>query len=183
MPDVPAVPRSPTGLGATGRALWRSVLAGFDLDQHELTLLREACRTADSLDALQARLDNDGVMSHSSQGTRVHPALVELRQQRIAFARLLTALRVPADATPRRSSRRLRDHWRCGMRRRSEPEPNDIKTPAELRRFEPKVWGTDRFAPNRWYAARLAWQSEHGEYPYADPDAVFPDAAFDPSEI
>jgi hypothetical protein len=34
-------------------------------------------------------------MSESSQGVRVHPALVELRQQRIAFARLLTAVRIP----------------------------------------------------------------------------------------
>lgn len=35
-------------------------------------------------------------MSESSQGARVHPALVELRQQRVTFARLPTALRIPA---------------------------------------------------------------------------------------
>jgi hypothetical protein len=34
-------------------------------------------------------------MSSSSQGGRVHPALVELRQQRVTFTRLLTALRIP----------------------------------------------------------------------------------------
>jgi hypothetical protein len=49
----------------------------------------------DSLDDLQALLDAEGITSESSQGLRVHPALVELRQQRIAFARLLTALRIP----------------------------------------------------------------------------------------
>ena len=53
------------------------------------------CRTVDSLDDLQALLDAEGITSESSQGLRVHPALVELRQQRIAFARLLTALRIP----------------------------------------------------------------------------------------
>jgi hypothetical protein len=61
--------------------------------------LRESCRTADSLDDLQALLDAEGITSESSQGLRVHPALVELRQQRIAFARLLTALRIPTGDT------------------------------------------------------------------------------------
>jgi len=93
------VPKPPAGLRASGRALWRAVLNDFDLDQHERTILREACRTADSLDGLQALLDTEGLSAESSQGVRVHPALVELRQQRIAFARLLTALRIPAGET------------------------------------------------------------------------------------
>lgn len=88
--------RPPPGLGTTGRALWRAVVTDYDLDRHELTILREACRTADSLDGLQAILDREGLTSESSQGTRAHPALVELRQQRVTFARLLTALRIPA---------------------------------------------------------------------------------------
>lgn len=93
------LPRPPAGLRKSGRALWRSLLADYELDEHEVTVLREACRTADSLDDLQARLDADGLMSQTSQGSRVHPALVELRQQRIAFARMLTALRIPAGET------------------------------------------------------------------------------------
>jgi hypothetical protein len=88
-------PKPPSGLRRSGRALWRAVIHDFELDQHETTILKEACRTADSLDDLQALLDSDGLMSSTSQGPRVHPALVELRQQRIAFARLLTALRIP----------------------------------------------------------------------------------------
>lgn len=88
-------PSPPAGLRRSGRALWRAVMAAYELDEHETTLLREACRTSDSLDDLQALLEAEGVMSESSQGVRVHPALVELRQQRIAFARLLTALRIP----------------------------------------------------------------------------------------
>lgn len=88
-------PKPPTGLGTSGRALWRAVMHDYALDVHETTILREACRTADSLDALQALLDAEGHMSETSQGPRVHPALVEARQQRITFARLLTALRIP----------------------------------------------------------------------------------------
>jgi hypothetical protein len=89
------VPKPPAGLGKTGRALWRAVMRDFALDEHETTILREACRTADSLDALQVLLEAEGLMSETSQGPRIHPALVELRQQRVTFARLLTALRIP----------------------------------------------------------------------------------------
>ena len=89
-------PKPPPGLRRSGRALWRAVMTDYVLDEHETTILREACRTADSLDALQAQVEADGLMSTTSQGPRVHPALVEARQQRITFARLLTALRIPA---------------------------------------------------------------------------------------
>lgn len=88
-------PKPPLGLRTSGRALWRAVLRDYELDEHETVLLREACRTADSLDALQTVLDAEGVMSESSQGARTHPALTELRQQRVTFARLLAALRIP----------------------------------------------------------------------------------------
>jgi hypothetical protein len=91
-----SVPKPPTGLRPSGRALWRAVLNDYELDEHESTILREACRTADSLDDLQNLLEVEGLTAESSQGVRIHPALVELRQQRVTFARLLTALRIPA---------------------------------------------------------------------------------------
>lgn len=90
------IPRPPAGLSKTGRALWRAVLTDFELDDHESAILTQACRLADLCDTLQGTLDTEGVMSQSSQGTRVHPAAVELRQQSIALARLMTALRIPA---------------------------------------------------------------------------------------
>lgn len=99
-------PKPPAGLRASGRALWRAVLGTYDLEQHELTMLREACRTADSIDGLQNLIDDEGLMGETSQGRRVHPALVELRQQRIAFARLLTALRVPTGEEDGRTQQR-----------------------------------------------------------------------------
>ncbi|MDQ2782715.1 MAG: terminase [Actinomycetota bacterium] len=96
-PDALSVPRPPSGLKRSGRALWRAIMTHFeDMDEHELTMVRECCRTADSIDDLQHLLDAEGVMSTSSQGVRVHPALVELRQQRIAYARLMAALDLPA---------------------------------------------------------------------------------------
>lgn len=88
-------PSPPAGLRRSGRALWRSVMTDYALDTHEESLLLQACRTSDSLDDLQALLEAEGLMGETSQGPRIHPALVELRQQRVTFARLLTALRIP----------------------------------------------------------------------------------------
>lgn len=91
MSDTPSAPR---GLKATGKGLWSWYASNFMLSEGELAVLRELCRTADGLDQLQAAVDRDGVLAESSQGVRVHPALVELRQQRITFARLQAALKV-----------------------------------------------------------------------------------------
>lgn len=107
---------SPTGLKSGGKSLWKATTAAFELSEHELLVLREACRTVDSLDALQAALDRDGAMSTSSQGDRVHPALVELRQQRIALARLFTALQIPLDDDAGRTQRRGNPRGVYGLR-------------------------------------------------------------------
>ena len=90
------VPRPPSELSTTGRKLWRFVASNYVLDGHETVILRELCRTSDALDGLQTVLDAEGLVSESSQGLRVHPALVEARQQRLVFARLLVALGLPS---------------------------------------------------------------------------------------
>lgn len=89
-------PRIPAGTKPGGERLWRSVVDDFDLDEHELALLREAVRTVDTLDALAAVVAKDGPMVESPQGLKVHPAIVESRQLKIALARLLAALRMPS---------------------------------------------------------------------------------------
>ncbi len=88
--------KPPAGTGKAGAALWRDVLADYDLEQHELLLLREAVRTVDVLDSLTALVAAEGAVIKSPQGDKAHPALVEARQQRITLARLLAALRLPA---------------------------------------------------------------------------------------
>jgi hypothetical protein len=89
------VPKPPAGLKRSGRALWRAVVSDYELTEHEASLLREAARTVDLLDRLEAELSGGELMTVTSQGPRVNPCAAELRQQRIAFARLLAALRVP----------------------------------------------------------------------------------------
>ena len=90
-----STPKAPSGIRAPGRRLWSSVVDVFDLEEHEMALLVEAVRTVDLLDQLDAEVRRDGPIVSSPQGGKAHPAAVEARQQRIALARLLAALRLP----------------------------------------------------------------------------------------
>jgi hypothetical protein len=85
------IPPVPKGTGTAGRRLWRAVLEEFELAEHELSLLRQAVHVADLCEQLQDIVDAEGLVLAG----RAHPALVELRQQRILLARLVVALRVP----------------------------------------------------------------------------------------
>lgn len=87
---------APHGLGDDALALWSSVMDAYDLEEHERALLVEACRTVELLTKLDDEVRRDGPVIDSSQGLRAHPAATEARQQRIALARLLAALRLPA---------------------------------------------------------------------------------------
>lgn len=106
--------KSPPGLKASGRRLWKSVVDEYELEEHEHRLLLEMARTADMLDALQALVDRDGPI-HPETG-RAHPALVEARQLRIAFARLSGALRLPAGDENDHQSGARRPQRRVGVR-------------------------------------------------------------------
>jgi hypothetical protein len=93
----------PAGLGTAGRRLWRSVTADFELAGHEVLILAQAAHTADVCEALQRVVARDGPVL---EGPRTHPACRELRQQRITLARLVAALRIPADEDADRSQAR-----------------------------------------------------------------------------
>lgn len=90
-------PEPPAGLGDRGRAYWRTVLGDFDLDSPDLAVLEQACRLLDRISALDAVVDDEGVMSRSAQGPRVHPALVESRQARLALVKVVKSLGLPAE--------------------------------------------------------------------------------------
>jgi hypothetical protein len=88
--------KAPAGLGVEALALWSSVVEDYDLEEHERTLLVQAVRTVDLLEKLDDEVRRDGPLVESPQGQKAHPAATEARQQRIALARLLAALRLPA---------------------------------------------------------------------------------------
>ena len=93
---VDPTPAPPRGAGVAGRKLWTSIVDSFDLDEHELVLLRQAARTVDLLEELESEITSGGAMVESPQGWKANPAAVEARAQRITLARLLSVLRLPA---------------------------------------------------------------------------------------
>lgn len=104
---------APEGLQKPGRKLWDSVLDEFELAEHEAAQLEEACRVRDTIVRLREQLESDGTMLASSQGSRLHPAIAEIRAQQLGLARLLATLHVPGldeDALP--SSRGVRGVYR-----------------------------------------------------------------------
>jgi len=88
------IPRAPEGAKRAGQKLWKAVLSDYTLAEHEMTLLVQACRIADTCDELQSFIEKNGALVAGSSG-RVRSAVGELRQQQIALARLVVALRVP----------------------------------------------------------------------------------------
>ena len=118
MTETKNVPEAPSGLGVSGKKLWDEVLEPWELDQHELLLLTEACRTVDQLDLLDAAVKEHGIMLPDG---RMHPALVEARQQRITLTRLIASLRLPEGledgvARPQRRGAARGSYSRPGLR-------------------------------------------------------------------
>ncbi|WP_217899391.1 hypothetical protein [Blastococcus mobilis] len=83
-PRWPAPPAAGCGTASSTATSWTNTSA----------LLAEAVRTVDLLDH-EVRRDVPTI--DSPRGLRAHPAAVEARQQRIALARLISALRLPDD--------------------------------------------------------------------------------------
>ena len=99
--------KPPQGLGPSGRALWRNVVAdlaeGWTLDQRERAILLTAAKQRDDLSKLEKVIENEGPMAQGSAGQPVcHPALTEARQGRLALGRLLGQISLPdEDDQPR----------------------------------------------------------------------------------
>lgn len=85
---------APRGLGDQGKRLWRAVVEEYALSESDAAQLEQCCRVRDRIDQLQQLVVSDGPMIPSSQGQRLHPAIVEVRQQQLALARLLATLGV-----------------------------------------------------------------------------------------
>lgn len=91
----------PAGLRDAGRNLWAAIADDFELDQREQALLATACRQADDVANLEALLAAEGLSVPGSKGQpRLSAVVSELRQGRLALAKLLDALKLPAEAKP-----------------------------------------------------------------------------------
>lgn len=93
-------------LADRGKRLWASLLAQDSALEDETNPMREialsACRAADRVEELERiAMESDPVIDARGLPV-VHPVHAEVRQQAAALARLLTALRLPDEATGKR---------------------------------------------------------------------------------
>lgn len=110
-------PKAPDGLDASGRELWLSVVEDYELEAHERLLLLQACRCVDRLDRLAVEEVAGPITVASRQGDPIaNPALVEARQQSLAFARMLASLRLPSGEDAGRPQRRGAARGSYGVR-------------------------------------------------------------------
>lgn len=97
-------PSAPSGLGKSGTSLWSSIAGKYALRPDEVTVLEDACRTADMLAALTEAWVEDGspMTTKGSMGQLViHPLIAEIDKHRKSRAAFLRQLALPdADATP-----------------------------------------------------------------------------------
>jgi hypothetical protein len=103
----------PEGLGAAGAALWAKFVPAFVFEAREEAVLVLACRQQDDIATLEAALADEGAVVTGSRGQqRVNGALAELRQARLAQARLLGSLKLPEedDDKPRDAKSKRAQH-------------------------------------------------------------------------
>lgn len=91
---------SPADLGDAGRGLFRRIETwraevGLRFDPHELILVDELARTADRLATLRDAIGTTSV--HAAEWVRLAG---EERQQRLAFARLVSSIGLPTGVVP-----------------------------------------------------------------------------------
>lgn len=115
---------TPTGLGTTGRALWREVIDTYDLDPAEVVLLRELCATVDEIARMTADLAEMGVIVAGSRGQPVaNPLLAHIATHRKLADQLVVALALPSgsETVGRRRSAQAKQavdsRWRAANRR------------------------------------------------------------------
>ena len=93
-----STPKPPAELERRGRAFWRKIMDVYLPDApHEVEILREICRSLDSLDRLAAQVATDGEMIEGNGGRmRLHPAISASASLRIVVARLVERLGLSA---------------------------------------------------------------------------------------
>lgn len=80
--------------------------SAYEIDERETALLVETVRCLDLCRDLEALVRTEGLMAATSQGPRAHPALVELRQQRLTLTKLLAVLGIPSESADGRTKPR-----------------------------------------------------------------------------
>jgi phage terminase small subunit len=100
------IPRAPAGLGSSGKAFWKKIVADYELEQHHLALLKQACKCLDDMDAAEAALKDQGrYFLDKFEQWKEHPAAKDAKQLRGLFQRLVREIGLdvqPAESRPPR---------------------------------------------------------------------------------
>jgi hypothetical protein len=93
-------PKPPASLADAGAALWREVVANYDLRADELRTLEDACATTDMLATLEREWREAGrpFMSKGSMGQEVeHPLIGSIDKMRKSRQAFIRQLKLPDD--------------------------------------------------------------------------------------
>ena len=83
-------PQAPDHLSRRARAFWRSIVADYALENHQLELLRRTCEAMDRADEAREQIASEGMTTTDRYGqVKPHPCVNIERDARLAIARLL----------------------------------------------------------------------------------------------
>lgn len=103
--NVKQVPSPPAGLSTARQALWRSVVADYELESHHLEVLRLFCESLDRAELAEAAIAEHGLLVEGRYGVRQNPAVAVKAQAEALAARLLHELRLDEEPDPARIPR------------------------------------------------------------------------------
>jgi phage terminase small subunit len=89
--------KPPAHLSDTARTFWVEIVSTWQLEAHQLELLRLAAEALDRCEEARRSIAKDGLIVEGRYGPRQHPAAAIERDSRLAFARLVRELGLPVD--------------------------------------------------------------------------------------
>ena len=99
-------PTAPKGLSSRSKTFWKKVNQNYDLENHALRILEQACFCMDRIQEDQTTVASEGrTYVDRYDQPRLHPCLEDERQQRNLLIRLLRELRLedfPEESRPPR---------------------------------------------------------------------------------
>jgi hypothetical protein len=90
--------RMPKGLAYQGQKLWKAITADFDLtgEPGKIRILEDACKLADSIDAMEkALVGQPMVVKGSYQQPVTHPLVTSIQSARALMSQLIAKLALP----------------------------------------------------------------------------------------
>lgn len=101
-----------TGAALVARIRAEMAAEGLEPDGREIELLAIAAELQDRVCELETAISRDGMTSTSESGVvRLHPAVGEVRQSRLALTRVLRGIQVQRDAKDRLKQKAAYARW------------------------------------------------------------------------